>query len=83
MRQAQHRFEHAQQRSTRCALLRFVTDLHLNFREFQIPIAIFVPSKFVHRARDQIEAQRGELIVRFLFRTLQTAGDPTIGLGEL
>ena len=69
MRQAQHGFQGANQGAARRALLGRAAGLDLHFGDFQIPIAVLVPDKFINR--------RGHIVQAVLFKAF---GDIGFGL---
>lgn len=54
MGEAKHRFKHRHERMARGAAGRFVA-LELNLREFEIPVAVFVPDKGVDGVGGYVE----------------------------
>ena len=81
--QAQGRFEYAQQRTTGRALLRVGSDLHLNFCDFDVPIAVFVPYELVDGAGGIVETVFPKPSLHLCFRFLQNADDPAVGLRKI
>ena len=83
VRKAQRRFEHAQQRAPGRALLRVGPGLHLNLRDFDIPVAVLVPHELVDCAGGVVEPVFGKPFCHFRFGFLQQADDPAVGLGKI
>ena len=82
MHQPQHRFEHAQQRAPRRALLGLVRRLQLHLGDLEVPVAVLVPDERVDRLRDGVEPVFGEALLDCGFDALQLASDPAVGLRE-
>ncbi len=83
MREAQHGFQHAQQRAASGALLRVGTVLQLHLGDFHIPVAVLVPDELVDRLRDIVEAVVDEALLDLGLGALQQTDDPAVGLREI
>ena len=80
--EAQNRFQRANQRAARGALLRGVARVDLHFGDFQIPIAELVPHKIVNNVRDVIQAVIGKSLRDIGFGFLQHGNNPAVGLAK-
>ena len=56
MREPKNRFEHTHESASCCALLRLAATGELHFSKLDVPIAVFVPHKFIDSACRVIEA---------------------------
>ncbi|MCY1511051.1 hypothetical protein D9M68_454450 [compost metagenome] len=83
MRQAQQRFEHADQRAARGALLRVVAGLDLHLGDLQVPVAELVPGELVDRVGDVVQAVFLEALGHLGLDALQLRDDPEVGAAEL
>jgi hypothetical protein len=81
VQQSQIRFQHLHERLTRAALLccGCISRLQRGLRQFEIPIAVLVPGKFVQRLRREVEAILREPRAHFGDRRAETRTDPAIG----
>ena len=78
MREAQHRFQHVEQRTPRAALFGFVSLTELHFGKLDVPVAIFAPNKFVDRFGREVEAIGTERFSHAGFSILQATHDPAV-----
>jgi hypothetical protein len=83
VRQAQDRFERADQRAARGALLRFVAGLDLHLGDLQVPVAVLVPDELVDRVGHVVQAVFGEALGHLGLGLLQQRDDPAVGAAEL
>ena len=71
VREAQRRFQHADKRSPRTALCRFVSRLQLRLRELDVPVAVFIPYEFVYGLGSEIETIGIQMLDDIAFGMLQ------------
>jgi hypothetical protein len=69
--QAQNRFQRADQRAARGALLGFVAGLDLHLGDFQVPVAELVPDEVVDGVGDVVQAELGKALGHFGLDLLQ------------
>jgi hypothetical protein len=83
MGQTQNGFQGADEGASRGALLRWPTGLDLHFGDFQIPVAVLVPHKFINGRGHIVQTVFFKAVGDIRFHLLQHRGNPAVGLAEL